>query len=157
MATAGQPTLYKPEYCGLAHNYCLLGATNADLATFFEVTRRTVDNWIARHRDFAEAVRSGRVLADARVARCLYDRAVGWQHTAERTVMHRGEARTLKDVVRYPPDTQACIFWLRDRRPDMWRERTGTASDGSIDLVAELDAAGERARRERLKEGSDTV
>jgi hypothetical protein len=25
MATPGQPTLYKPEYCELAHNYCLLG------------------------------------------------------------------------------------------------------------------------------------
>jgi hypothetical protein len=36
MVTAGQPTLYKPEYCGLAHNYCLLGATNAELAEFFE-------------------------------------------------------------------------------------------------------------------------
>jgi hypothetical protein len=110
MATAGQPTLYKPEYCGLAHNYCLLGATNEELAAFFEVTRRTVDNWIARHPDFAEAVRTGRVAADARVARCLYDRAVGWQHTVERTVMHCGKARTLKDVVRYPPDVQACIF-----------------------------------------------
>ena len=28
MATPGQPTSYKPEYCELAHNYCLLGATN---------------------------------------------------------------------------------------------------------------------------------
>ena len=100
MATAGQPTLYKSEYCGLAHNYCLLGATNEELAAFFEVTRRTVDNWIARHPAFTEAVRSGRVAADARVARCLYDRAIGWQHTVERTVMHRGKARTLTDVVR---------------------------------------------------------
>ena len=121
------------------------------------MTRRTVDNWIARHPDFAEAVRSGRVAADARVARCLYDRAVGWQHTVKRTVMHRGMARTLKDVVRYPPDTQACIFWLRNRRPEMWRERAVRSNDGSIDLMAELDAAGERARRERQKETSDTV
>ena len=157
MPAAGQPTLYKSEYCGLAHNYCLLGATNEELAAFFEVTRRTVDNWIARHPDFAEAVRSGRVAADARVARCLYDRAVGWQHTVERTVMHCGKARTLKDVVRYPPDTQACIFWLRNRRPEMWRERVVRSIDDSIDLMAELDAAGERARRERQKEASDTV
>lgn len=157
MPTAGQPTLYKPEYCGVAHNYCLLGATNEELASFFEVTRRTVDNWIARHRDFAEAVRSGRVAADARVARCLYDRAIGWQHTVERTVMHCGKPRTLTHVVRYPPDVQACIFWLRNRRPEMWRERAAKSDDGSIDLIAELDAAGERARWERQKEPSDTV
>jgi hypothetical protein len=157
MTTAGQPTLYKPEYCGLAHNYCLLGATNEELAAFFEVTRRTVDNWIARHPDFAEAVRTGRVAADARVARCLYDRAVGWQHTVERTVMHCGKARTLTDIVRYPPDVQACIFWLRNRRPEMWRERPVRSDDGSIDPIAELDAAGERARQEHQRERSDTV
>jgi hypothetical protein len=121
------------------------------------VTRRTVDNWIARHPDFAEAVRTGRVAADARVARCLYDRAVGWQHTVERTVMHCGKARTLTDVVRYPPDVQACIFWLRNRRPEMWRERAVRSDDGSIVSTAELDAAGERARRARQNEASDTV
>jgi len=42
-----QPTAYKPEYCELGHNYCLLGATNEELGSFFGVTRRTVDNWIA--------------------------------------------------------------------------------------------------------------
>ncbi|HEV3490193.1 MAG TPA: hypothetical protein VG224_06260, partial [Reyranella sp.] len=49
MATPGQPTLYKPEYCELAHNYCLLGATNEVLGDFFGVTRRTIQNWIATH------------------------------------------------------------------------------------------------------------
>ena len=37
----GHPSLYKPEYCELGHNYCLLGATNEELGGFFGVTRRT--------------------------------------------------------------------------------------------------------------------
>jgi hypothetical protein len=53
MATPGQPTLYKPEYCELAHNYCLLCATNEMLGDFFGVTRRTIQNWIAAHTDVA--------------------------------------------------------------------------------------------------------
>ena len=28
MATLGQPALYRPEYCELAHNDCPLGATS---------------------------------------------------------------------------------------------------------------------------------
>jgi hypothetical protein len=60
MATPGQPTLYKPEYIELAHNYCLLGATNETLGDFFGVTRRTLQNWIATHPDFADAVHRGR-------------------------------------------------------------------------------------------------
>jgi hypothetical protein len=23
----------------------------------------------------------------------------------------------------YPPDTTACIFWLKNRRPDLWRDK----------------------------------
>jgi hypothetical protein len=58
MATPGQPTSYKPEYCELAHNYCLLGATNEVLGDFFGVTSRTIDNWIAtrnRQRQYWQA------------------------------------------------------------------------------------------------------
>jgi hypothetical protein len=69
MATPGQPTAYKSEYCELGHNYCLLGATNKELGSFFGVTRRTVDNWIATHPDFAKAVHGGDAVADAVIAR----------------------------------------------------------------------------------------
>ena len=75
MATPGQPTLYKPEYGELAHNYCLLGATNEVLGDFFGVTRRTIQNWIATHPEFADAVYRGRAVADATVVRALFERA----------------------------------------------------------------------------------
>jgi hypothetical protein len=157
MPTAGQPTLYKPDYCIQAHNYCLLGATNEDLAGFFGVTRRTIDNWIAAHADFAAAVRSGRVVADMRVARCLYERAVGWQQTVERTVLRQREEKVLKSIVNHPPDTRACIFWLRNRRRESWGDRVPVSSDDSGDLIAELDAAGERARQELARPSNDAA
>src|ERR1044071_5542894 len=118
MTTVGRPTDYRREFCDLALNYCLLGATNAELAGFFDVAPRTIDNWIASHPAFAQAVREGKVMADARVARCLYQRAVGYDCTVERTVLHQGKERTLKNVVHHPPDTRACIFWLRNQRPE---------------------------------------
>src|SRR5882757_9011299 len=154
MTPAGRPTVYRQEFCELAHNYCLLGATNAELAGFLDVSPRTIDNWIASHPAFADAVREGRVVADARVARCLYGRAVGYSCTVERTVLHDGKERTLRNVVHYPPDTRACIFWLRNRRRETWGDRPGRGpASGSGDdddaLIAALDAAGERAHQER--------
>ena len=157
MPTAGQPTSYKPDYCTQAHNYCLLGATNEDLAGFFDVTRRTIDNWIASHADFAAAVRSGRVVADMRVVRCLYERAVGWQQTVERTVLLQGKEKVLKNVVNHPPDVRACIFWLRNRRRESWGDRVPVSDDDSYDMIAELDAAGERARRELGSSSTDAA
>jgi hypothetical protein len=57
MPSPGQPTLYKPEYCELAHNYCLLGTTNEVQAGFFGVTRRTVDDMAARLDAAGESMR----------------------------------------------------------------------------------------------------
>ena len=45
----------------------------------------------------------------------------------------------------YPPDTQAMIFWLRNRRRD-WREKVEHEHRDAPGWVAELEAAGERAR-----------
>ena len=152
----GRPTLYKPEYSELAHNYCLLGATNAELAEFFGVAPRTIGNWMASEPEFAASVHKGRAFADAKVARGLYERAVGFQHKVERNVLYRGEEKQITNTVRYPPDTQACIFWLRNRRRQTWRATPDDADDradeGAHDMVALLDAAGERARRDREQE-----
>jgi hypothetical protein len=64
----GRPTLYRPENAELARKFCMLGFTNETLAGFFGVARRTVDNWIATHPDFTDAVKRGRAAADAHPA-----------------------------------------------------------------------------------------
>ena len=144
MSYPGRPTLYRPDHCEFARNYCLLGATNEELGGFFGVTSRTIDNWIAAHPEFATAVREARALADARVARCLYQRAVGHEHKVERTVWHLGKERTVDDTLYYPPDVRACIFWLRNRQPQFWSGRPKAPQDDQDVLIAALDAAGER-------------
>jgi hypothetical protein len=87
MASLGQPTLYKPEYIELAHNYCLLGATNEALGDFV-VTRRTIRNWIATHLDFADAVRCGRAVVDAAVVRWLKTAGAKAETTREEVRRH---------------------------------------------------------------------
>jgi hypothetical protein len=146
MSTMGRPSSYSPDLCELAHNYCLLGATNDELAAFFGVSPRTIDNWIAVHPEFESAVKDGRVIADARVARGLYTRAIGYDRKVEREILHQGELRTLTSVVHYPPNPQSCIFWLRNRRRRTWRERPNDPSTPPIDHIALLDAAGESVR-----------
>ncbi len=51
----------------------------------------------------------------------------------------------MTSTVHYPPNVQACIFWLRNRRRRTWRD---TPDDPSthIDDIALLDAAGESVR-----------
>src|SRR5262245_32019242 len=72
----GRPTLYKSDFAAQAHELCQAGATNQMLADFFNVSCRTIDNWLYRRPEFARSVKRGRELADARVACGLYSRAV---------------------------------------------------------------------------------
>ena len=71
---------------------------------------------------------------------------MGYSHTVERKVLHRGEERTISNVVHYPPDTHACIFWLRNRRRQSWREKLDPSEGGAPDVAALLDAAVEGVR-----------
>src|SRR5690349_17441895 len=74
----GRPTLYRDEYPEQARKYCLLGATNADLARLFDVAGSTIDKWIAEIPAFSGAVKAGREEADAKVAESLFRRATGY-------------------------------------------------------------------------------
>jgi hypothetical protein len=88
-STDGQPrTTDALQYIELAHNYCLLGATNEVLGDFVGVTRRTIRNWIATHLDFADAVRCGRAVVDAAVVRWLKKAGAKAETTREEVRRH---------------------------------------------------------------------
>ena len=107
---------------------------------------RTIDRWIAERIDFGDAVRSGRVVADARVARALYGRAVGYDRTVERTAIVAGELKPVTSTIHYAANVQACIFWLRSRRGQTWRDSPNDPVPNPVDDIALLEAAGESVR-----------
>lgn len=132
----GRPTKYKDGYCELAFNYCLLGATDEDLARFFDVSEQTINAWKHAYPEFLESIKKGKDEADALVARSLYQRAVGYQYLEKKKeISDQGGVKdsvTTKEVV---PDTTAQIFWLKNRQPKLWRDKQEVdhqSSDGSM-------------------------
>jgi hypothetical protein len=146
MSQRGRPTLYQPSYPDLARRFCQLGGTNEDLADFFDVARSTIDEWLRVHPEFADGVREGRDLIDMLVADKLLSRAMGYTHEGRKYVLHRGEEKEVRNVVHYPPDVQACMFWLRNRRRKHWQERSTPPAESGL-TFAELEEASERARQ----------
>lgn len=121
----GRPTKFREEYVEQVFKLCLLGATDADLGRFFDVDERTINNWKEAHPEFLQSLKGGKEQADARVAQSLYRRALGWEHEAVKIVADAktGAEHIVSYTQRYPPDTTAAIFWLKNRRPDLWRDR----------------------------------
>ncbi|QQK04772.1 terminase [Burkholderia anthina] len=92
------PSKFKPEFVELARNYCLLGATDVELARFFGTTDRTIRTWKQQHPEFAEALEQAKEVADAQVVGALYTNALAGNVTAQ-------------------------IFWLKNRQPAKWRDK----------------------------------
>lgn len=126
----GRPSKYTVERLTmpeLAFNYCLLGATNEDLAKAFNVSISTIDKWIVDDDEFSCAITQGREEADARVSRALYSRACGYSHKATKIFYDSKLQDTVSEefIEHYPPDTAAAIFWLKNRQrvSGRWRDK----------------------------------
>lgn len=127
----GRPTKYKPGFAKKAQILCENGATDADLADFFKVTTRTIQNWASVHPEFFLSLKNAKAVADGRVERALYQKAVGFEHDTIKIMQYEGNPVIVPYREKVAPDTTACIFWLKNRDPKNWRDKTEVKHDAS--------------------------
>lgn len=144
---AGRPTTYRTEYDDLAFKFCLLGATDVELAGFFEVTEQTINNWKQDHPKFFESIKAGRVKADAVVSQKLYHRAVGYSAPDTDIRVIDGQIVKTEIIKHYPPDTTAAIFWLKNRQRGKWRDRQET--DLTVSISDDFKRALDKVKAQR--------
>ena len=115
------PTIskYNPEYHDdWAWSLAIKGATNKEMAEAFGISLRTVIRWMNEHESFADAVERGKNIADAKVERSLYQRAIGFEITdTEKTVDMDKDGNPkpvrIKNTTRkIVPDTMAIMYGL---------------------------------------------
>ena len=136
------PSAYKAEYAEQARKMCALGATDAELGEFFGVSRSTVSAWKTRHSAFGDAVAAGKSDADDRVEKSLYQCAVGYSHPDVHISHYQGEVTVTPITKHYPPNTTAAIFWLKNRRSAVWKEKVDhehTGKDGGPVTVTKIE------------------
>lgn len=162
----GAPPKYRPEFVQLAHNYCLLGATNKKLAELFEVDVITIERWLREKPDFRRSVREGRVEADANVAKSLYKRATGGVRKEQQAIKVKTtkDGKPAEEVVTVTlekeelADVRAAQFWLWNRNPERWKNRQEVQHSGDVTLTVravldELDGRSKGPSQYRTIEG----
>jgi len=125
VGNSGRPSGYKPEFAKQALGLCKLGATDAELADYFEVTIPTIRAWSIENKEFFSAKRIGKVEYDERVERALFTRATGYSYDAVKIFMPAGATEPVYAPYRehVPPDSTAMIFWLKNRKRAEWRDK----------------------------------
>jgi len=98
-----------------AYRLSLLGSTEKEIADFLDIALSTLSDWKRRHPQFKEALSQGKLDADSKVAEALFKRAIGYSH--EDTDIRVVDGQIIKTPIEkhYPPETNAAIFWLKNR------------------------------------------
>lgn len=127
----GRPTKYsKKIHLILATALGELGLIDTKIAERMEISEATLNNWKKKYPDFKKALNNGKMIIDKEVENSLlsltrekkFDEIERTIKTDDKGKELKGETRikTIKRIIL--PSVQACIFWLKNRRPDHWRD-----------------------------------
>ena len=138
--------------------YAREGLTDKQIASKMGISIATFYDWIKKFPDFSDAIKKGKAPVDTIVENALLKRALGYEYEEVTTeaftegIDENGKpiekSRHVRRVTKHvPADVAAAIFWLKNRRPDRWREKreeqvTVTGADYSL-----LDGVAMAAKR----------
>jgi len=115
------------------------GLIDEQIAENAGITPSTLYEWKKKYPDISEALKKGKEVVDIQVENALLKRALGYSYKEvkkEETADGDKVTVTVKEVV---PDTTAQIFWLKNRRPDRWRDKQDIEHSGQIGGVMIID------------------
>lgn len=122
------------------------GLIDEQIAGNMGISCATLHEWKNRFPEFSEALKKGKEVADLEVENALFRRACGYKTIevkhAPRLNKETGEtaleviSETEKEI---PPDVTACIFWLKNRKPEQWRDGKALDVSGKLARVGDFE------------------
>lgn len=120
------------------------GLIDEQIAKNLGVAYSTFRNYKNKHLALSASLKKGKEVVDFEVENALLKRALGYKYneiTQEPVDVGEGVTvlQTTKIVTKQvAPDTTAQIFWLKNRKPDKWRDRPQTNNDTSTGELTDL-------------------
>lgn len=111
------------------------GLTDEQIATNIGIAYSTLRDWRDKYPALSAALKKGKEVVDRQVENALLQRALGYEYTetTREYIPELGEMHVTKEVTKQiAPDTTAQIFWLKNRKPQDWRDKRDVDLSGSI-------------------------
>lgn len=100
------------------------GLTDEQIAKNMNVAYSTLRVWKEKFQAISAALKKGKEVVDIEVENALLKRALGYEYEEVKKEYEFGElSKETVTIKRVVPDTTAQIFWLKNRRPDLWRDK----------------------------------
>ena len=126
------------------------GCTDEQIAKKLGVAYSTFREYIALYPALSAFLKKGKEVIDFEVENALLKRALGYDYCEEKVEIEQNAGgrtiskKVVQTVKQVAPDVGAAAFWLKNRRPDKWRDRftadppaTDTEDDGLFDAIRE--------------------
>ncbi len=126
----------EPESLILLEGWARDGLTDEQIAHNMGINRRTLVDWKNKYPPISHTLKKGKEVVDTEVENALLQKALGITKTVQKPIKLKevlydnGKRISEKEHIAYaeeevfiPPDTTAQIFWLKNRRPDKWRDK----------------------------------
>lgn len=115
------------------------GLTDEQIAHNIGISRTTLYDWKNKYPDISYALKKGKEVIDRQVENALLKRALGYEYEEIKQIIEKDEKgkdrkRVEKITKHVPPDTTAQIFWLKNRKPNEWRDKRDIEHMGSLEV-----------------------
>ena len=127
------------------------GLTDEQIAEKIGIHRDTLNEWKKKYPDISDTLKKGKEVVDLQVENTLLKRALGYEYEE---ISKKYESGTLTEkkvtIKQVTPDTTAQIFWLKNRRPDKWKDKQDVQVSGVLkaektkldDLIKQIQGGG---------------
>lgn len=124
----------------LLEGWARAGLTNEQIAHNIGINVKTLYDWQNKKEIIRETLKKGKEVVDIQVENALFKRALGYTITiTEQKVDKDGCVHDLKKDVHIPGDVTAQIFWLKNRKPKIWRDKVEyETNNDELNKVKEL-------------------
>ena len=125
MTRRGAPSKYNKQTPTTAGWLARDGKTDDEIAEALGISRSTLAEWKKKYPELSDALKENKEVIDRKVEDSLLKRATGYNYekTEIEAAMQGNREVKKKKVIQMhvPPDPVSCFFWLKNRKPDVWR------------------------------------
>lgn len=132
MARKSKYDTHVKPYLDEIQGWAMSGLTDEQIADNLGIAASTIYEYKKKYPEFSEALKKGKDIADAQVVNALFKTATGFTYY-EDIATATGEVVQAQRYAK--PNTTAQIFWLKNRQPDKWRDKTEVKADISIPTI----------------------
>ena len=111
------------------------GLTDKQIAENMRVAERTFTDWKKKFSAISAVLKKGKEVIDRQVENALLKRALGYEYVeTTKELTDLGLTVTKQVTKQVAPDTTAQIFWLKNRKPQEWRDKKETEVTGNLNV-----------------------